>query len=141
MHDASMPDDAVPLWRLYLLRAGYLVIAVGQGAHEWPRLLHPSPTWDLWQSVDICLLGALAAASLLGLRYPLKMLPLLFFELLWKIFWTLSVALPLWLGHELEGDLAANVAAIVPALVIVPLLIPWRYAWTHYVRAPGDRWK
>ncbi|HUK86973.1 MAG TPA: hypothetical protein VLT85_04860, partial [Terriglobales bacterium] len=31
---------AVPTWRLYLLRALYLLIAVGQGSMQWPKLIH-----------------------------------------------------------------------------------------------------
>ena len=36
---------AVPTWRLYLLRALYLLIAVGQGSMQWPKLIHIGLGW------------------------------------------------------------------------------------------------
>ena len=139
-----MPNDAtspVPLWRLHLLRASYLLVAVGQGSRQWPRLFHASPTWDIWHGVGVCLFAALAALCLLGVRNPLQMLPLMLFELVWKTMWVLSVALPPWLGHQFVGDVADNFAGIGMGVVIVPLVIPWGYVWRQYVRQPAERWR
>jgi hypothetical protein len=66
----------IALWRLYLLRAGYLLIAVGMGMQKVPAFLHRKP-WELMQGVANSMLLALVLLSVLGLRYPLKMLPLL----------------------------------------------------------------
>ena len=135
------PPVTVPTWRLYLLRALYLLIALGQGALQWPKLFHHSPTWDLWHGVGVCMLAALAAVSLLGVRYPLQMLPLMLFELAWKSFWMLSVALPLWLDHKLEGDIAESLPSIGIGVVLCPLVIPWGYVFAHYLKKPADRWR
>ncbi|MET1087952.1 MAG: hypothetical protein ABWY04_12665 [Arthrobacter sp.] len=32
----------------------------------------------------------------LGVRYPLKLIPILLFEMIWKVIWLSTVALPLW---------------------------------------------
>src|SRR5690349_12738544 len=133
--------ETIPLWRLYLLRALYLLVAVGQGTLQWPKLVHHSAFWDLWHGVGVCMLAALAALALLGIRYPLQMLPLLLYEFLWKVMWMLSVALPLWLGHRMDPEIAENVFAIGLGVVLCPLVIPWGYVFTHYVKKAGDRWK
>jgi hypothetical protein len=130
----------VPIYRLYLLRALYLLVAVGQGSMQWPKLFH-HPAWDLWHGVGVCMLAALAALALLGVRYPLEMLPLLLYELVWKAMWLLSVALPLWLGHRIDADTAENVFAIGMGVVLCPLVIPWGYVFRNYLRKAGDRWK
>ena len=130
----------VSLLRLYLLRALYLLIAVGQGTIQFPLILHHTHPWSLMSGVAHIMLAALAAASLLGLRYPLKMLPLLFFEMLWKAAWLIAIALPLWSAHQIDADTAETVQACLVG-IIVPIIVPWRYVWTHYVKAPGDRWR
>ena len=67
----------VSLPRLYALRLGYLVIAVGLALVKWPLLLnHPQP-WPLFEGVETCMLVALSLLWFLGLRYPLQMLPVL----------------------------------------------------------------
>src|SRR5690606_40530661 len=75
--------------RLWLLRAMYALIAVGLGLTIWPLILTPPASADEG-SVIHALLGALAVMAALGVRYPLKMLPLLLFELLWKVLWIRS---------------------------------------------------
>jgi hypothetical protein len=86
------------------------------------------------------LLGAVCLLAVLGIRYPLKMLPLLFFELLWKTIWVLAFGLPLWTAHQLDPDTLETLKATLMGVVLVPLVMPWGYAFAHYVKAPGDRW-
>jgi hypothetical protein len=90
----SLMNDVSTL-RLYLLRAGYLLLVVGLGSTIWPAILDQT-TWELMRGVVVSMLGAMSLLAVLGIRYPLQMLPLLFFELTWKSIWLLRVALPLW---------------------------------------------
>ena len=88
----------VSLWRLYLLRGMYLLLAVGLALMVWPSIIAPPDSIANAKTVIRSLLGALALLSVLGLRYPLKMLPLLLFELLWKVIWVVAFALRMWLA-------------------------------------------
>ena len=136
---AARDVDGIALGRLYLLRSGYLLGAVGLGNIMVPAFLHHGP-WTVAQGVKNAMLLALVVCWVLGLRYPLKMLPLLFFEMTWKAIWLLSVAWPLWAMHQLEGPVLETAHACLLG-IIVPLLLPWRFVIANYVRAPGDRWK
>jgi hypothetical protein len=129
------------VFRLYLLRALFLLIALGQGSQTWPAIIHHTRPWDLWHGVGMSFLGALTALSLLGVRYPIRMLPLLIFELAWKLLWVLAIWLPLWLAHRVDSDTADSFFSIFIGVVLVPLVLPWGYVWKNYVTAPGDRWK
>jgi hypothetical protein len=130
----------VSLFRLYLLRAAYLLLVVGLGLMVWPSMIH-HPPWTLWQGVGKSILTAVSLLAVLGLRYPLKMLPLLFFELIWKSIWLITVPLPLWLNHnQIDADTASTVQACLWG-VIFPIVIPWRYVFANFARQPGDRWK
>jgi membrane associated rhomboid family serine protease len=131
----------VSIFRLYLLRAMYLLIAAGLATTVWPVIISPPNSIAGPSSVVRALLGALALLSLLGLRYPLKMLPLLLFELLWKIIWVVGSALPMWLGPGLDQYGSESLFACLMGVVLVPIVIPWRYVARHYARAPSEPWR
>lgn len=129
----------VPTWRLYALRALYLLIFVGLGLQIWPAVLHHRPGWPLMDSVAACMLAAFGALCGLGLRYPLQMLPLLLWELCWKVLWLSLVALPLWRAGQLDANTAQTVFEC-SFVILIPLVLPWRYVVAHYVTMRGDSW-
>ena len=130
----------VSTFRLYLLRAMYLLLVLGLAFTVWPQILHHPTPWSRWHGVGCSLLGAVSVLAALGIRYPLKMLPVLFFELTWKLIWLLAVALPLWSSHQMDAE---NLETAQDCFVgiIIPFVIPWRYVWVNYVKMRGDRWR
>lgn len=132
------PRADVPLWRLYALRATYLLIVVGLGSEIWPLMLHHRP-WDLMHGVANSMLSAVAVMAVIGLRYPLKMLPLFFFETVWKTTWLIAIALPAGQAHHIDVDMADTIQACLMG-AIFPIVIPWRYVFSNFVAAHGDRW-
>lgn len=130
----------VSVFRLYLLRALYLLVSVGLGLVVWPGVIHHDKPWELMQGVEQCMLAAFSALSILGLRYPLQMLPLLLWEILWKAIWLLVVAYPLWAAGQLDQQ-TAGVATDCLVVVIFPFLIPWDYVYAHYLKRRGDPWR
>jgi hypothetical protein len=130
----------VSLFRLYLLRAMYLFIVAGFGVFIWPGILRHQGPWDLMQSVVNCMLIAFWTLAILGLRYPLQMLPVLLWEFVWKMLWLLAVGLPAWRSGTMSEAMQANAFACAFALLI-PLVLPWRYLAAHYLRKAGDPWR
>ena len=134
MHEISIA-------RLYVLRATYLLIVVGLGFTIWPNLLHPPANTEHYRGVVRGLLAAVALLAVLGLRYPLKLLPLLLFELVWKTIWVVAIGLPLWLGDRFDPATRETWTSCLMGLVLFPLVIPWRHVLETYVKAPSDRWR
>lgn len=132
-------SEVSPL-RLNLLRLGYLILVVGLGTLIWPEILNPAKTWSLMGGVVASMLGALAVLSLIGLFHPLKMLPLLLFEMAWKAIWLTRIALPLWASGRLDRD-TAETASQCLLIVVYLFLIPWRYVFETFVRAPSEPWR
>ena len=125
--------------RLNLMRVGYLFMAAGLAVTRWPRLpeAHDLP---LYEGVTLCILVAMSLLALLGLRHPVKLLPVLLFESAWKLIWLGVVALP----RAVEGslDAAATETLFNCSLVVVVLaVVPWGHVWRQYARASGDRWR
>ena len=73
--------SVVSLPRLYLLRLGYLLMAVGLALTKWPLIINHDEPWPLMEGVVTSMLVALSLLAFLGLRYPVQMLPILLFEL------------------------------------------------------------
>ena len=71
----------ISTFRLYLLRAGYLLVAVGLAIMIFPSLIYPRENLPHMNGVVRSMLGTVCFLAFLGIRYPLKMLPVLFFEL------------------------------------------------------------
>ena len=88
----------VSLFRLYVLRAMYLFIVAGLGVYLWPGVLDPNKNWELMQGEASCMLAAFSLVCVVGLRYPLQMLPALLWEVIWKTLWLLLVPLPQWMA-------------------------------------------
>jgi hypothetical protein len=134
----------VSTFRLYLLRAMYLFMVVGLAIFELgPAILHPE-NLSPQDSVVLSVLGGFALLAVLGIRYPLKMLPLLFFEFVWKSIWVLAFGLPLLLSGQLEPNVSfggtETLINCLLGIVLVPLVTPWGYVLKHYLKAPGARW-
>ena len=129
----------VSLLRLYALRAGYLLLAAGLGLTVWPGIVHHDAPWTLMQGVVRCMLGAMSALAVLGLRYPLKMLPLLLFEVAWKAIWLLVVALPAWSAGRMDSATAETAVECLMAAIFVAV-IPWPYVTARFLASRGDRW-
>jgi hypothetical protein len=129
----------VSSFRLYLLRAVYLFIAAGLGIFILPGMFHHTGPWDMMDGVVNCMLAAMALLCLLGLRYPLQMLPLLMWEMVWKATWLVMIALPLIQSGQMDEAAWSNTAACLMG-VIVPIAMPWKYVYARYIAQKGDRW-
>jgi hypothetical protein len=128
------------IFRLNLLRAGYLLLVVGLGTTMWPQLVTEGPALELMHGVVLSMLCALGLLSVLGLFYPLRMLPLLLFEVTWKVIWLLRIALPLWMAHRIDAATSDMLNAVL-LVVVFPLVIPWDHVARTYLMQPPERWR
>ncbi len=107
------------------------------GLDVWPEIINHKGAWDPLHGIAFSFWAALSALSGLGVRYPLKMLPLLLLQLFYKAVWLLAVALPMWSAVRSSGLTHAMVIGVVVDLVG----IPWPYVLANYVKERGDRWR
>lgn len=134
---ATGPDLSLP--RLYAMRAGYLLMGLGLAVVKWP-LLAGAHDLPLYEGITLSLLTAMSVLAFLGLRYPVKLLPLLLFESLWKVLWLAVVAAPTAVTGSLDAE-TSDVAVNCSLVVVILAVVPWGHVWRTYVRADGDRWR
>lgn len=131
-------EHEVSLARLYLIRAAALAGAIGLGIDNLPALLWPDP---VGRGMITAMLGGLCVMAIIAVRHPLKLVPILLFEFVWKSIWLLSFGLPQWLAGGGSPRLGQDLLDIGLGPLVFGLVIPWGYVWRHYVKAPGDRWR
>lgn len=122
--------------RLILLRAIYALIVLGLTAFVWPAFLARLPAPTHYHGIVMTMLAAFSILCAIGIRYPLQMLPLLLWELLWKSMWLLLVALPRWRAGTMDSD-TIQTAIDCSVVVLVLAAIPWGYVRRTYGRRPG----
>jgi hypothetical protein len=122
------------------MRFGYAFMGVGLVVVKWPVVVQDALSLPVMEGVVACLLTAMSLLAFLGLRYPVRMLPILLFEVIWKVIWISAVAIPRLVSNDLNAE-AGDVLFSCYFIVVVLAVIPWRYAWRNYVRTPGDAWR
>lgn len=120
--------------KLYLLRGVYVLIALGLVLDVWPEIISPDQRLANEDSVIQSILGAVALLAAVGVRYPLKMLPILIFELIWKLIWVLGFAWPGWVSTGLDSYAKATLFACLIGVILVPIALPWRYVYRQYIK-------
>jgi hypothetical protein len=103
-----------------------------------PPLIDPDPAA---RGMIDSMFGGLWVMGLLGVRYPLQMLPIFLFEFVWKSIWLLAFGLPQWLASAGSPQLGEDLIGIGNGPILFGLIIPWGYVWRHYVREPAERWR
>ncbi|CAA9276269.1 MAG: hypothetical protein AVDCRST_MAG93-2908 [uncultured Chloroflexia bacterium] len=130
---------AVSKIRLIILRAMYVFIVVGVAVFVWPTYLSQLPGPSHFNGIVLTMLAAFSILCVLGIRYPLQMIPILLWELLWKSMWLLLIALPRWLDGTMDTLTSQTVVDCLVGVVLVPLALPWSYVVANYVKGPSDR--
>lgn len=116
------------------MRFVYLITFVALGYDVWSEIINPSETWGTYDGVVYSFWAGYALLMGLGIRYPLKMLPLLLLQLSYKSIWLLGIYLPLSLSGRLDEGVEGF---LTPFLIAVPLdviAIPWKYTYENYIK-------
>ncbi|WP_395374694.1 hypothetical protein [Marinicella sp. W31] len=125
----------VSTWRLYAMRFLYLLTFIGIGFSSWSAIISPGPeAWDPLHGVAFSFWAAYATLMLFGVFIPLRMLPLLLLQLLYKSIWLLGVGLPLYSAGPLDANTQDLFYACAIGATLDLLIIPWPYVYKYYIK-------
>jgi len=136
----SPPDHQFPpvaTWRINAMRFVWLLMALIMGSIVWRQILFESADWTMERGLAKAMLAALALMSLLGMRYPLQMLPLMLFEVAWKTIWLILIGLRAWLSNRFTPDIEGLFNDCI-GIIIAYFLVPWPYVWARYIKQPME---
>lgn len=118
---------------VYLLRILFLLVFLFVSYDSWRAILTHQGPWDHLRAAAICMFAAYALLSLIGVFHPLKMLPLVLFEVVFKILWLIVVAYPLWSAGKLKGSPAEGMTYVFLWVVLPIVATPWGYVLNRYI--------
>jgi hypothetical protein len=130
-------DQEVSLARLYAIRAVALLGIYGLFETVMTLVNHAPDERGMLKAM----ISGLWVMAFVTIRYPLKMVPILLFELVWKLLWLVFFGLPQWWTGVGSPRLSEDLWSIGAFPIVCVLVIPWGYVWRHYVKEPGDRWR
>ncbi|MBS0611636.1 MAG: hypothetical protein JSS24_00505 [Proteobacteria bacterium] len=137
MNHSEARFPVVAAWQINAMRLLFLLMALVMGSVVWSQLLFESADWPVARGLAKSMLAALALLSLLGVRYPLQMLPLMIYELTWKTIWLLLIALPAWVSGKWNADIESLFTDCI-GIVVAYFIVPWRYVWARYAMQPME---
>jgi hypothetical protein len=122
----------VPRINIYLLRLLFTLMFFFLSYEAWNHIfIHKGP-WDNTNAAAWCMWGSYAIISFIGIIRPLKMLPIVLFEIVYKLAWLAIVAYPLWAKNELAGSPAEGMARVFIWVILPIVAMPWGYFFrTH----------
>jgi hypothetical protein len=121
---------------IYLLRLLYVLMFFVLGKETWTHILTHQGAWDPTSAVVWCVWTAFATLAGLGIIRPLKMLPIIFLEIFYKVFWLILVAYPLWSKGTLARSPAEGITSAFLWVVLPIVVVPWGYAFVTYIYNP-----
>jgi hypothetical protein len=133
--DAVMAEP-VSVLRLNAMRGLFLLNFLYLGSFVVRAFVVHAGPWDPVRGVAYSFWGALALLSAAGLRFPLKLVPVLLMQFVYKTIWLLAVYLPM--GSDGGSGL---ITPMLGGALVDALVIPWAYVWTTFLAAPSDRWR
>jgi hypothetical protein len=125
--------EGVPRINIYLLRLLYSLMFLFVNFDSWTHIFKHTGAWDSINAAAWCMWGCFALISFIGIIRPLKMLPIVLFEILYKTAWLLIVAYPLWMKNELIGSPAEGTTRVFLWVLLPIVAMPWRYFFRVYI--------
>ena len=118
---------------IYLLRLLFTLMFFFLGRDAWTHILTFKGSWNPAAAAAWCIWASYAVLSIIGILQPLKMLPLVLLEILYKVLWLLVVAYPLWSTNQLIGSPAESMTYAFLWVVLPIIAMPWKYAFESYI--------
>jgi hypothetical protein len=125
--------EGVPKINIFLLRLLFTLMFFFLSYDSWTAILHHKGAWNNVNAAAWCMWASYAGISCIGMMRPLKMLPIVLFEIIYKMAWLLIVAYPLWMNGELAGSPAEGMARVFIWVILPIAAMPWRYFFRTHI--------
>ncbi len=124
----------VPKWRWYLMKTFYAFVFLVFGYQMWSSIITETELLDPLEAVAYSFWAAYAALMGFGIRYPLKMIPLLLLQLFYKTLWLVIAYLPLKAAGSLNDTALELYNANGMGALLDIIVVPWGYVYRNYIK-------
>ncbi|HAA21300.1 MAG TPA: hypothetical protein DCR93_10520 [Cytophagales bacterium] len=131
---AQEETKSVSKWRLYLLRGLYFLNFISLAFDNWSAVLFPQESLGVLGGVAISFWAGFSLLNLLGVRYPLKMLPVLMLQFLYKGAWIAGTFLPAYTAGTVDPGIQEFFWVCIAGIGLNLIILPWGYLYRDWVR-------
>jgi hypothetical protein len=125
--------EGVPPINIYVMRLVYALMLMFLGKDSWTYIFAHRGQWEPLDAMAWSVWAAFATLGLIGLFHTVRMIPLLLFEIFYKVLWLYLVAYPLWMNHTLAGSEAEGMTYAFAWVVLPIIAMPWPYIFRTYL--------
>ncbi len=125
--------NGVPRINIYLLRLLFALMFLFVTYDSWTHIFNHTGPWNDVNAAAWCMWGSYSFISIIGIFRPLKMLPIVLFEVIYKTAWLVIVAYPLWVKNQLIGSPAEGMTSVFEWVWLPIIAMPWRYFFKTYI--------
>lgn len=126
-------DYGVSIARLWLMRALFAITGLLFGIPTLMAIIEGRGTFEPLEGVAYAFWGALGILALIGVRYPLSMLPVLLIQFLYKSIWLLAVGYPLLEAGPLDEYASSMMGDMRMGVLLDIIVIPWVFVYKQYI--------
>lgn len=131
--------EGVPRINIYSLRLLFTLMFLFLTYDSWSHILNHKGPWQVANAAAWCMWGSYSVISFIGILRPLKMLPIILFEIIYKSTMLIIVSYPLYVKNELIGSPAEGMTRMLVWVVFPIVAMPWRYFFRNYVLISKNR--
>jgi hypothetical protein len=124
---------------IYLLRLLFTLVVIFVIPDSWTHILNHTGPWEPVDAAAWSMWASYSVISIIGIFRPLKLLPIVLFEIVYKIAWLLVVAYPLWTKGQLSGSPAEGMAGAFLWVILPVVAMPWGYFFRTYLWRKRER--
>ncbi len=121
-------------WRRHIMRALFFLNFVGLAFNNWSTILFPQEQLSPIKGVGISFYAAFSLLCILGIRFPLKFIPLLLTQLIYKSAWIVGVYIPAKNSGLIDENFESWFMPMAVGIILDILVIPWKYVYVEYFR-------
>jgi hypothetical protein len=125
--------EGVPRINIYLLRILFTLMFLFVTYDSWKTIIQHNGPWNIVNAAAWCMWASYSIISFIGIMRPLKMLPIVLFEIIYKIIWLVVIAYPLWVKNELAGSPAEEMTNAFMWVVLPIVAMPYRYFFRTFI--------
>lgn len=119
-------------FRIYFLQFIYLATCISVSRFAWTEIITHTERLDNFYGVTVSFWAGYATLMAIGVFKPLKMLPLIMLQLVYKSTWIFGIALPMYLAGTLDATTTYWLKSWSFAVFLDLIAIPWPYVYKHY---------
>ena len=124
----------VPNWRQHLMRTLFFLNFISLAFDNWSTIIFPQEQLGVLPGVAISFWAGFSLLNLIGVRFPLKMIPLLLLQFLYKAAWIIGVYLPARRAGVLDEGLTEFFYICVAGVVLNAFILPWGYMYQAFFK-------